>query len=469
MLAGGMLFLTRDATNEMHPILDKLSTVGVGERWSQPEMIKLRQFGGKAVPLLRRVLREKDKPTTRFLLWVKGKWPGVTKFYPSIPDLNKLTERRATACQVLQMLGPAGKSASADLIRILASKDGRDVNAASMALWAVGIDADVCDQIDEVLEEGTSGFGRSQLIVALANVKPPSARTLSALRKSLADSSPYIPNYAAETLGRLGAATPAVISGLKWLSNTSTDDLTVVTASTALWDLEKDSRSVNGRVFQLLSNQLQMPIKPPLGGGDGGQGVNATEQTFMKAAELFQKMEMSKTETTNALALLQSFCEKSGRIFVRMLLLPAMMDLGYPRQKCIEVCDAGLQKGEIYYRLQAAQLLVRVSDRFQGQGIDPEPLIHDQDVGVRVYACQIHWRKNKRASDVIPILTEALDRNKHQSYYYAEILPAALNTLGEIGMAADVAEQNIAVLTKDPNPSIAKLAAETLAKIHKQQ
>src|ERR1041384_462687 len=194
IFVAGMVFLAHDATNEIHPILDKLSTVSFGERWSRPEMIKIRQFGGKAIPLLQRVLREKDQPRIHFLLWVKGKWPGVVRYYPYIPDVNKLSERRATACQVLQMLGPAGKSAAPELVRVMASKDARDVNAASMALWAVGIDADNCDRLGEVLEQGTAGFGRSQIIMALASVKPPSARTLSALTKSLADPSPHIPN-----------------------------------------------------------------------------------------------------------------------------------------------------------------------------------------------------------------------------------------------------------------------------------
>src|SRR5690349_13482332 len=118
MLAGGALVLMHDATYELHPLLDKLSTMSFGQRWSQPEMIKIRQFGGKAVPLLRRVLREKDAPMTQFLLWVKRKWPGVVRYYPHIPDVNKLTERRGTACQVLQMLGPAGSSAAPELIKV---------------------------------------------------------------------------------------------------------------------------------------------------------------------------------------------------------------------------------------------------------------------------------------------------------------------------------------------------------------
>src|SRR5882672_3828995 len=101
---GVVLFLQQSTVNVMHPALDALSTVNLSERWSHPQMLKIRELGIKAVPSLRRVLREKDQPTTRFLLWVKTKWPGATKYYSHFPDLNKMTERRWVACQALRTL-----------------------------------------------------------------------------------------------------------------------------------------------------------------------------------------------------------------------------------------------------------------------------------------------------------------------------------------------------------------------------
>ena len=167
-----------------------------------------------------------------------------------------------------------------------------------------------------------------------------------------------------------------------------------MSASTALWDLQKDSGSITGRVFEVLAKQLQNPIKPqPPGGGNGGQAVDGTEQTFLKAAELFAKMNLSGAEKTNALAILQSFCEKSDRIFIRMLLLPGTMKLGLPREACIDVCITGLRQEEYYYRLQAAELLASVSERFRGEGIVPDSLINDENVGVRVYAVRFIGRK----------------------------------------------------------------------------
>src|SRR4051812_41907674 len=77
---GAWLFLRHETVNEMYPALDKLASISLAQRWSDPEMLKIRELGAKAIPPLRAVLREKDKPTTRFLLWVKTKWPGVTKY-----------------------------------------------------------------------------------------------------------------------------------------------------------------------------------------------------------------------------------------------------------------------------------------------------------------------------------------------------------------------------------------------------
>jgi HEAT repeat protein len=467
LLVTGWLFLRHETVNEMYPALDKLASIPLAERWSHPEMIKIRQLGPAVVPPLRRVLREKDKPTTRFLLWVKAKWPGVTRYYHHMPDTQKMTERRWTACQVLQTLGPAGKAAIPELIQIIESKDPGDVNGGAMALWAVGIDAEACELLDESLEKGKAGFGRVQIVSSLGTVKPPSTRTLNALAKALTDPSPYVPQRAAETLGRLGVATPEVINGLKNLQNCMTNDLLAVTCSVTLWQLQQDERTAVTNVFRVLEGLLQSPIPPPIGGGSGGQGVDATEETFMKGAELFWQARLDETNRARALGILESFCEKSGRIFIRMLMLPSMMELGLARDKCLDVCQTGLRQEEYYYRHQAAQLLVAVANNFPTNEIKVDELIHDKDLSVRVYAAKVHWQSNKKADAVLPMLLDALDRKKYQSYYYEEILSSALSTLGDMGSEGRASMPEVAKLTQDPNPKVARLATDTLNRMGK--
>jgi len=150
-----------------------------------------------------------------------------------------------------------------------------------------------------------------------------------------------------------------------------------------------------------------------------------------------------------------------------MLLLPAMIDLGYPREKCVEVCSNGLHQTENYYRLQAARLLTAVGDRYPISEINLEALLHDADVGVRIYAAKIHWHKYRRSQVVVPILIESLDRSRHQSYYYAETQPVALALLSDIGRGAREAIGALKLVLQDPNPNIVKLASEALAKIEK--
>jgi hypothetical protein len=212
---------------------------------------------------------------------------------------------------------------------------------------------------------------------------------------------------------------------------------------------------------------LQSPIPPPIGGGSGGQGVDATEQTFLKGAELFWQVQLDQMESARALAIFESFCEKSGRIFIRMLLLPSMMELGMDSDKCLDVCETGLRQEEYYYRHQAAQLLVAVAQKFPTNEIKIDKLIHDKDLSVRVYAAKIHWQRKKKADAVLPVLLDALDRKKHQSYYYEEILSSTLSTLGDMGDEGRAAMPEVAKLTKDPNPKVAKLASDTLSKIGK--
>ena len=129
--------------------------------------------------------------------------------------------------------------------------------------------------------------------------------------------------------------------------------------------------------------------------------------------------------------------------------------------------STGLRQEENYYRLQAAQLLVQVAEKFPENAINVAELLGDKDLGVRVYAAKIQWRNNKQPEAVLPILVDALDRKKYQSYYYEQILSAALGELGDLGSEARPARSSVATLTQDPNPKIAKLAAETLSKLDK--
>jgi len=467
VLLVSLLFLQHSVVNVMHPALDKLASIQLSERWSHPEMLKIRSLGKEAVPPLRQVLREKDSPVTRTLLWVKGKWPGSTKYFSHFPDPQQLTERRWTACQVIQTLGPAGKAAAPELIKILQTGPISDCNAASMALWAIGIDAAMYPHLDQALESGVaSASGKIQIITALAAEKPPSIRTVQALTTALADSSMHVQYRAAEALGRLGVATPAAVAGLKRLQSTSTNELTVVSASAALWNLQKDANLVLMPVMQVLKKQLTLPVVPFPGGGKGGQGITEAEQIFMAGGELFRKMNLGEPDKSDALGLLNSWCDKSGRIFIRMLLLPAMMDLAFPKEKCLEVCQTGLNQSEDYYRIQAARLLVSVLDRYPENNVDLDRLLRDRDIGVRVYAATSHWRKNKQASAVVPVLVEILNRQKHQSYYYdMEILPAALGALAEIGPPAQDAVEQLELVRKDPNPSVGRMASEALSRI----
>ena len=291
---------------------------------------------------------------------------------------------------------------------------------------------------------------------------------MQTLTAALADSSLYVQHRAAETLGRLGLATPAAVSALKKLQSTSTNELCVVAASAALWDLQKDASQVLAPVMRVLKNQLNQPLVPFPGVGSGGQGVTEADQLFMAAGEMFRKMDLRETEKSEVLSMLDLWCDRSGRIFIRMLLLPAMMDLAFPGEKCIEVCRTGLDQNEDYYRIQAARLLVSVIERYPENQVDLDRLIHDREVGVRVYAATIHWRKNKQASAVVPVLIEILNRAKHQSYYYdREILPAALRALAEIGPEAQEAAEQLEKITKDPNLTIATLATGALGRIRK--
>ena len=340
----------------------------------------------------------------------------------------------------------------------------QDLNAATMALHAIGINAEICQRLNALMETGgLSESARSQIVRALGSVKPPSQQSLNVLVAALRDPSAYVPGRAAETLGRLGVRTPEIVAGLKQLQSNSTNGSDVVASSLALWELEKDPSLVLSPVFRILDDQMSKPVVSIPG---RGQVATAPDQFFMKAAELFRKMPLNEPEKSRALALLEGW-GKSRRIYIQMLLLPAMVELGLPREKCLEICKTGLDQKEDHYRVQAARLLTVVNEKHSVNDLDLDSLIHDSFVGVRVYAAKVHWLKYRQANAVVPVLIEALDRSKHQSYFYKEIQPVALAALADIGPGAQEATGTLEKLTRDPNPEIAKLASEALVKIRK--
>jgi hypothetical protein len=224
---------------------------------------------------------------------------------------------------------------------------------------------------------------------------------------------------------------------------------------------------VASHLLASLENQLRKPIEAQPGGGSGGQGVNAQEQLFMQAAALLPRLALEDADREKALRLLESFCDKSDRIFIRMLLLSAMLELGFPVDKCVQVCQTGLKQEEEYYRIQAAQLLSAVGEKHTLENVDLNALLRDANLGVRVHSACAHWRHYHQAQAVVPVLVDALDRNRHQSYYYAQILSVALGALGRIGPEAGDAAAAVTEATHDPDPNIAELATGTLKRIRK--
>lgn len=463
------VLLQRSTENPLHPALDRLSAVPVSERWSHPEMLKIRELGNEAIPALRAVVQEQDRSLTRLLLWVRATWPAAVRYYPRLPTREGLSERRWAACQALQTLGKAARPAAPELVELLRGAVLRDVNAATMALYAIGIDGDICDRLSLLLEQERQipDGARMQIIGALSQATPPSERTVQVLVDNLNHPTPAVQGAAAEALGRLQIRTPGIIAKLSSLQSGTTDETVAITVAATVWELEKDASLILPRVLTVLTGLLAKPIIPFPGGGNGGQAVESADQAFLAAGALFQKLDLAAGEKAQSLAMLEAWGEKSDRIFIRMLLLPSMISLGLPAERGLSICRAGLSADEDYYRLQAARLLALVCEKHPQARVDLSPLLRSPDVGVRVYAARIHWQKHHQAGAVIPVLVEAIDRSKHQSYSYEEFQSLATQTLGEIGPPAREAIGPLEKLALDPNPKVAAQAADAASKIRR--
>jgi hypothetical protein len=463
---GVALLFSKRAPNEIELAVEALSKIQYGDRWSHPQMLKIRSAGTRAVPELRRILREKNSLGTLLMRKAQQNWPKATARFARIDD-NHLRERRWVACQALQILGPAARPAAPDLIEILKSNDLSDLNSTTSALYAIGIDGEICKELTTLLERNNlSEHPHSFAIYALAAVKPPSDRSLKAIAKGFIDPSKYVQQASADAAARLGAPNPDIIAGLKLLqTNSSSNALGAIKASTALWKITKDRDSVLRPVFTLLENRLKLPLDPSPKPDESGQVVSYGDQMFMNAGELFREMKLEDPDRALALSLLEKWGERAGRIFIKIRLLPAEFELGLPEEQCMKICRDGLSREEDYYRIDAARVLEKVSARFPVDEVLLNRLLLDSDVNIRIFAAKIHWTKHHDAAIAVPVLADALDRPQHQSYYYEYNLPVAIETLRDIGRAARQAIPALEKASNDPNPKIVTLATAALLKI----
>lgn len=453
----------RSVNNVMHPALDTLASLPIGDRWSHPEFSRIRALGEDAVPPLRRVLREKDSVTTKILLWLRVKWPGVEVHLSSYPDPLTIEERRDTACQVLHHLGVVGRSAAPELISILRNEDMRHINFAIMALWQVGVEKDALASVERVYRTANSDTVRNYAVSVLGRFGHESPEVAETLDSALSDSSVSVRNTAAHSLGLLGRKHPTVVTGLINMRDTATNNLSVVISIESLRKLDAWNESMKPMLLDTLNRQLNVPrpVSP------GGQGSFDGDNVFSKAGEILRELELTGLEQSQALDLFARWIKGADNIWNEIVLIPTLIDLGYSESECVSLIERGLARNEQFYnRIYAARALPNLVEKFGPESISLAELMNDGELGVRVFAAQAHWGAYRNVSVILPILIDALDVNQHQSYYYdALVQPSVISFLGEMGADAEDAASSLESLTQDPNSRIAELAATALKEI----
>jgi hypothetical protein len=266
---------------------------------------------------------------------------------------------------------------------------------------------------------------------------------------------------AVTAISKLGISNPEVLEGLKRLQSEGQHDSLRVAASSTLWELNKRPEEVLDATFTLAQSVVR-GFTSHSWNGSGGQGVDGTEQMILQTGNLWARMNLDEAQRERALHLLTTFCEKSGRVFIKMLLLPSMLDLGLGTDAGQEICREGMAAEEDYYQIQAARLMTQLSERATVDEKTVEQMLASSQIGVRAYGANVHWKMHRNAELVLPQLMDALNHSKHQSYYYPEIQQTALATLKKMGPAAAPAKNTLEELRKDPNPELVKLVEEIL-------
>lgn len=461
------ILVTSRPTTDLDPAINTLAKLKIEERWAHPEMLKIRAMGAKALPDLRVILRERNHPAIKLRREAQKRWPKAAAKFGTVDDAH-LRERLWVACQAIQTLGAAARPLAPDLIENLKTGDNVELNPTSMALSAIGYDSDIRDRLVTLLEERSLGEWQTDFAIgAIGRIGSPSPRAVAVVARGLTNSSFYVQQTSAEAAGNMGVSNSVMIAGLKSLQTNSANDVGAIKASVALWKLTKDRESSLRPVLTVLEQFVTQPISLNPKPGTSGQGISQGDQLFLFAGEMIRAMKLEDPDRARALMLFEKWGQKAGRIFVEMLLLPTMFELGMSEEKCFRICNEGLAREEDYYRIQAAELLGQISTRFTVDEALLNRLLPDRDVNVRIHAAKIHWAKHHDASVVTPVLADALDRERHQSYWYERHVPVALETLRDIGPAARQAIPALEKASNDPNPKIVTLAQAALVRIRK--
>jgi hypothetical protein len=207
----------------------------------------------------------------------------VTKFVRNFPEPARLNDRRGTACQVIHNLGAAGKSAALELVRIFKTGDNEDWNSASMALNAVGIDAEIAKQLVQLVESGVPDNAKPQIFWMLEKVTPPSARAVKILGEGLESNSVWVQQSAAQVIGRMKAVTPPIAAKLREIQGTTDDVPLFISVTSALWMVEKNKDLTFSVVTKRLESEIQNYQRPQWP-GNGGQAIDNSDQAFISAA-----------------------------------------------------------------------------------------------------------------------------------------------------------------------------------------
>ena len=231
-----------------------------------------------------------------------------------------------------------------------------------MALNAIGVDTEMVELLLPVLERGAGESPRMQMIWMLARVKPATERTAKFLTGALKDKSPHVQQAAVSAISKLEVSSPGVLAELNRLQNEGALDGLRVEASSALWKLTKNRSKVLGATFALTEGALRS-YKGDSWHGSGGQGLDGVEQPILQTGDLWARMKLEGADRERALDLLKNFCEKSGRSFIKMILLPSMMELGLGMDEGQTICREGMSAPEDYYQIQGARLMAQLSER----------------------------------------------------------------------------------------------------------
>jgi HEAT repeat protein len=382
----------------------------------------LRAKGHRAVPALRRALKDEDVSVRReAALSLVSIGPQAARAARALTEAleDDDPEVRQQAASALGQIGPAAKEAVSALLRVLRE----DVawaprSSAATALGRIGEAGPIIQALTSALAASDTNL-RINAAVALGTIGPDSAAAIPALLTAIADMSAGqegVRQQAAFALGRIGQATAEVLQGLsRTIADPHRDPRRF--AARALGDLGRGAETAVGTLIGALGDEdmfVRQDAAEALGkiGGPVAQIVPAlvgqlSDEGWHVRLTAGQALGRIGSGAAPAISALETLADEDASGLVRVEAVSALVQIHGQTERSIQILVEQLRSPDVSVRIAAAKALQTIGPAASAAIPALAEALKDGHWNVRVHAAQAIGELGPAAVSVVEALAVA--------------------------------------------------------------